>query len=184
MPSEILHEGPLPGHWQGRRLALAALLRVMVAAACAGPLGATAGVVEIGEPAPPLRGRLFDGTPFDLAQSRGRVVLVNFYSSYCSICAHEIGNIEAVQEQLGPKGLQILMVSIDTPDDLERTRRFVDNYHLSGTLAATLDANGFERRYPTPTCYVVDRDGIVREKLTGAKTGGFYRAAVLPLLAP
>ena len=184
MPVEQRYTAPEPGRLRARRGALTTMLRAAIAAACGVTLPAAAAVVEIGETAPALRGRLFDGSAFDLAQWRGRVVLVNFYSSYCSICAHEIGNIEAVQEQLGAKGLQVLMVSIDPPDDLERTRRFVDNYNLPGTMAATLDASGFERRYPTPTCYVVDRDGIVREKLTGAKTGGFYRAAVLPLLAP
>lgn len=139
-------------------------------------------VVEIDGPAPELRGKTFDGRPFDLREWRGSVVLVNFYSSYCSICAHEIGNVEAILEQLGPRGLRVIMVSVDGVDDLDRTRRFVDNYALPGMLADTADAIGFERRYPTPTCYVVDREGIVRAKRTGAKTGAFYRESVVPLL--
>jgi cytochrome c biogenesis protein CcmG, thiol:disulfide interchange protein DsbE len=148
----------------------------------AGPDVARGAVVSLDEPAPALRGRLFDGRPFDLRDWRGFVVMVNFYSSYCSICAHEIGNVQTVVERLAPRGLRIVMVSVDGTDDLERTRRFVDNYELPGMLADTAEAIGFERRYPTPTCYVVDRAGVVRAKRTGAKSGDFYRESVLPLL--
>ena len=47
----------------------------------------------IEEPAPPLKGTLFDGTPFDLSDYKGKVVMLNFFSSFCKICALEIGNV-------------------------------------------------------------------------------------------
>ena len=70
-----------------RRPALAALLLawalIMSTAVQAAP--------QIDEPAPALRGVLFSGAEFDLARMGGKVVLVNFYSSYCKFCAYEIG---------------------------------------------------------------------------------------------
>ena len=74
---------------------LSALLFLTVAAATSIELAA-APVTELGEPAPALKGTLFSGQAFDLARMRGKVVLVNFYSSYCSFCAYEIGDRKSV----------------------------------------------------------------------------------------
>ena len=52
-------------------------------------------VPEIDAPAPPLAGELFSGERFDLERMRGKVVLINFYSSYCRYCAYEIGLLES-----------------------------------------------------------------------------------------
>jgi len=136
----------------------------------------------IGEPAPPLQGRFFSGRPFDLEALRGKVVLVNFYSSYCQWCALEIGNIEAHYEQLKPKGLEVIMLSIEQSEDRERARRFIDNYSLPGAMAIDLQASGFDKKYPTPTCYVIDKKGVVRDKITGVKRPQYYRSIVMPLL--
>ena len=76
---------------------LAALLLIFATAASTEL--AAAPVAEPGEPAPALKGTLFSGKSFDLTQMRGKVVLVNFYSSYCSFCAYEIGNLETFYEQ-------------------------------------------------------------------------------------
>lgn len=139
-------------------------------------------VATIGELAPPLQGTLFDGRLLDLAQYRGKVVLVNFYSSYCKFCALEIGNIEEHYEKLKPRGLEVIMLSIERGEDRERARRFVDNYSLPGSMVIDLQRSGFGARHPTPTCYVIDRNGVVRDKITGAKTPSFYQRVVVPLL--
>jgi cytochrome c biogenesis protein CcmG, thiol:disulfide interchange protein DsbE len=139
-------------------------------------------VPTIGEPAPVLRGTFFDGQAFDLANYRGKVVLVNFYSSYCGYCAKEIGNLETAYEELKDKGLEVIMVSIERADDRERSARFVRNYSLPGTMAIDLQESGFENKYPTPTCYVIDKKGLVRERVVGAKMPNFYRAVIEPLL--
>jgi cytochrome c biogenesis protein CcmG, thiol:disulfide interchange protein DsbE len=141
-----------------------------------------AGVVEIGEPAPVLKGRLFSGEAFDLARLRGKVVLVNFYSSYCKFCAYEIGTLEAFYEAHREDGLQVIAVGIDAPDDRGRVERMLGIYSLPGTMADELTESGFARRYPTPTAFVIDRAGIVRHKISGAKSPAHYRELVLPLL--
>ncbi len=139
-------------------------------------------VPTIDEPAPPLKGTLFDGTPFDLNDYKGKVVMVNFFSSFCKICALEIGNVENYYEEFKPKGLEVIALSIDRPDDKERSARMAKNYNLPGGMVADLSESGFERKYPTPTCYVFDRKGILRAKFTGAKQPKFYRDVIEPLL--
>lgn len=156
--------------------------RPLLLALCIGWFCATAQAVTIGEPTPGLRGKFFDGRGFSLDQYRGKVVLLTFYSSYCGYCAKEIGNIETHYEDWRDRGLEVIMVSIEREDDRERAQRFVDNYGLPGTMAIDLSESGFEKKYPTPTCYVIDKRGVVREKVVGVKTPKFYREVVLPLL--
>ena len=139
-------------------------------------------VPTIDETAPPLKGILFDGTPFDLSDYKGKVVMLNFFSSFCRICALEIGNVEKYYEEFKPKGLEVIALSIDRPDDKERAARMAKNYNLPGGMVADLSESGFEKKYPTPTCYVVDRKGVLRAKFTGAKQPKFYREVIEPLL--
>ena len=139
-------------------------------------------VPTIDEPAPALKGTLFDGTPFDLSDYKGKVVMLNFFSSFCKICALEIGNVENYYEQFKPKGLEVIALSIDRPEDKERSARMAKNYNLPGGMVSDLIASGFEKKYPTPTCYVFDRKGVLRAKYTGAKQPQFYRDVITPLL--
>jgi len=158
-------------------------LTALLAAPAMIAIGRTAyAVPEIDSPAPPLAGELFSGEPFDLESMRGKVVLVNFYSSYCKFCAYEIGLLESFYEEHRGEGFEVIALGVDGPDDRERVERTLAMYHLPGTMAATLTRNGFGRRYPTPTAFVIDRQGILRLKITGAKTPRHYREAILPLL--
>ena len=89
---------------------------------------------EVDQPAPALKGMLFSGKPFDLKEMRGKVVLVNFYSSYCKHCAYEIGNLETFYEQHREQGFEIIVVGVDRPEDRHRVERMVGLYG-SGLMA-------------------------------------------------
>jgi cytochrome c biogenesis protein CcmG, thiol:disulfide interchange protein DsbE len=137
---------------------------------------------EIGEPAPELHGHFLDGEEFDLAKMRGQVVLVNYFSSFCKFCAYEIGNLETFYENHKARGFAVIVVAIDDVADRERVKRMLDNYGLPGTLVSELETNGFGPRYPTPTAFIVDRAGILRHRMWGAKSPAHYREWVQPLL--
>jgi peroxiredoxin len=155
------------------------ILAVFILACVAAPAWPA---TELGEPVPALSGTLFSGQAFDLAQMRGKVVLVNFYSSYCSFCAYEIGNLETFYERHRDEGFEVIVVGIDSMEDRHRVMRMLGIYGLPGTMADELEKTGFERKYPTPTAFVVDRNGILRSRTRGAKPPYFYAEKVLPLL--
>jgi peroxiredoxin len=150
---------------------------VLLLAACAAQA-----LPIVGEPAPTLKGRLFNGEALDLACMRGKVVLINFYSSYCKFCAYEIGLLEAFYEEHRDEGFEVIAVGIDAPEDRSRVERMLGIYSLPGTMADGLTESGYARRYPTPTAFIVDRDGILRHRITGAKGPHHYRELILPLL--
>jgi len=153
---------------------LLALLLLAASAAWALP--------EVDQPAPALKGTLFSGKPFDLKEMRGKVVLVNFYSSYCKHCAYEIGNLETFYEQHREQVFEVLVVGVDALGDRHRVERMVALYGLQGVMADDLEESGFERRYPTPTAFVIDREGILRSRTKGSKTPHYFAEHVLPLL--
>jgi len=153
---------------------LLALLLLAAAAAWAMP--------EVDQPAPALKGTLFSGKSFDLKEMRGKVVLVNFYSSYCKHCAYEIGNLETFYEQHREQGFEVVVVGVDALGDRHRVERMVALYGLQGVMADDLEESGFERRYPTPTAFVIDREGILRSRTKGSKTPHYFAEHVLPLL--
>jgi len=153
---------------------LATLLALLAVAALAVPI--------VDQPAPPLKGRLFSGEAFDVANMRGKVVLVNFYSSYCKFCAYEIGLLEAFYEEHKQDGFEVIAVGIDSLEDRARVERMLGIYNLPGTMADELIETGYARRYPTPTAFIIDRDGILRHRITGAKTPRHYQEVILPLL--
>ena len=139
-------------------------------------------VPEVDQPAPALKGTLFSGEALDLTAMRGKVVLVNFYSSYCKYCAYEIGNVETIYERHKADGLEVVELGVDDVDDRERVERMLRIYHLPGAMVDELRENGFGRRYPTPTAFLIDRNGILRHKHWGAKTADYFREILLPLL--
>lgn len=138
---------------------------------------------QIGEPAPALKGTFFSGEKFDLAAMRGKVVLVNFYSSYCKFCAYEIGNVETYLEHNRDKGFTVIVVGVDKLEDRARVERMLGIYNLNGVMTDELDESGFNKRYATPTAFVIDRNGILRARLRGAKMPSWFRENVDPLLA-
>jgi len=144
---------------------------------------ASAAVLEVGAPAPELKGTLFSGESFDLSQMRGKVVLINFYSSYCKFCAYEIGNVETYQENNVDKDFVVIVVGVDAIEDRHRVERMAGIYNLRGLMADELEQSGFANRYATPTTFVVDRQGILRSKSRGAKMPAWFRKHVDPLLA-
>ncbi|MEL0070239.1 MAG: TlpA disulfide reductase family protein [Betaproteobacteria bacterium] len=138
--------------------------------------------IEIGEPAPALKGTLFSGKHFDLSEQKGKVVMINFYSSFCKFCAYEIGNIETYVEANQSRGLVFLAIGVDDEKDTERVRGILQTYNLDGLMAMDLEENGFNNSYPTPTTFLVDRSGTLVFRSKGAKMPSWFRNYVDPLL--
>lgn len=64
-----------------------------------------------------------DGKPHALAEYKGRWLLVNFWASWCAPCMEEIPALIAAQNTHGPKGLQVLGIAMDDPEEARKTVR-------------------------------------------------------------
>jgi cytochrome c biogenesis protein CcmG, thiol:disulfide interchange protein DsbE len=82
--------------------------------------------LENGEAAPALVLTGFDGNTFDLTQLRGlrgKVVLVNYWATWCAPCRNEMPTLDAFYCRYHAQGLDMIGISIDFQRDLERARK-------------------------------------------------------------
>ena len=114
-------------------------------------------------PAPPETFAALDGAPVRLADFRGRVVLLNFWATWCAPCVREMPSLDRLQAALEDRGLAVLAVSIDRGGatvirpfakrlGLERLGLYHDD---KGALFKALGVTGL------PTTFLIDRRGQI-----------------------
>jgi thiol-disulfide isomerase/thioredoxin len=109
--------------------------------------------------------------PFkDISDYRGQVVLLNLWATWCGPCRQEMPGIQQLHEQLGPKGLRVVALSVDEPDMANAIRAFVTEHKL--TFEILHEGTGTtERDYQTsgvPETFVIGKDGTIRKRVIGA----------------
>jgi len=170
--STLLHAGCL--------VLAAALLASMPSVTRAAP-------PAVGQPAPPLVVPEFDGHEFDLAKLRGKVVLVNFWATWCSPCRTEMPTLNGFYRRYRSRGLVLLGLSIDEAPDAAGARQVMRQFSYPGALASAARADGFGEPIAVPVTYVIDAHGVIRAQLQSEGPAGVSRQAleeaVLPLLA-
>jgi thiol-disulfide isomerase/thioredoxin len=131
--------------------------------------------------APALQVISTNGEQISLAQLRGKVVLVNFWATWCPYCRHEMPAMEAFYRDYRNRGFEIVALSQD--DDPGVVRRFLaeQGYHFPAAMAPSA-AGGFEVSR-LPTSFVIGKDGRIRHKITGQVYYGRLEELIRPLLA-
>ncbi len=155
-------------------------LAALVLASCAA-LAAT----DAGQPAPPLAATELDGSSFDLGALRGKVVIVNFWATWCGPCREEMPALEAFYRQHHGQGLEMIGISADRPHDRGDVVKVMQGFSYPAAMLGDLKVNGFGRPGTLPVTYIVDGAGIVRAVMTPDKvtiTATSLDQTVAPLL--
>jgi cytochrome c-type biogenesis protein len=126
-----------------------------------------------------------EGKPYKLSDLKGRVVILNFWATWCGPCRGEIPELNAMQREYGGQGLTVVGVSSDPEDTPEKVKSFQKDIPqeytvLVGAKGDTLAR--FNNGPGLPVTYVVDREGRIRQKLFGPRTREGFEALVRPLL--
>jgi cytochrome c-type biogenesis protein len=131
--------------------------------------------------APDVQFTKLDGSPFRLKDLRGRVVVLNFWATWCIPCRSEIPSLSAMQTDLEGQGLSIIGVSYDDTADLiqEFQKDIPQSYQI---VLGGRDVGSQLPASPLPTTYIIDRQGRIRDKLIGERTRAAFESIIKPLL--
>jgi|HubBroStandDraft_6_1064221.scaffolds.fasta_scaffold238112_1 cytochrome c biogenesis protein CcmG/thiol:disulfide interchange protein DsbE len=122
----------------------------------------------LGEAAPPLVLTELDGKTFDLAQLRGKVVLVNYWATWCAPCWVEIPTLGAFYRRYHDQGLEIVGISVDFRDDIKKVPKAAAKIAYPVALIGAITQDGFGPPEGAPLTYVIDANGVVRDKFIAA----------------
>ncbi|HEX9676609.1 MAG TPA: TlpA disulfide reductase family protein [Anaerolineales bacterium] len=121
--------------------------------------------VRVGSPAPDFTLFSLAGPPVSLHEQQGKVVLINFWATWCAPCREEMPALQAVYEKLADQGLVVLGVNWTQVDYLPDVEAFVEALGLTFPILLDSDGTVSEDLYQVlglPTSVLVGRDGTVR----------------------
>jgi cytochrome c biogenesis protein CcmG, thiol:disulfide interchange protein DsbE len=142
---------------------------------------------DIGQPAPPLIAKELNGGDFNLAALRGKVVIVNFWATWCGPCREEMPALNAFYRQHHGQGLDMIGISADLPRNRRDVVKVMQDFSYPAAMLGDAEMNGFGRPGSLPITYVIDAEGVVRAKFSPDETVITQQQldkAVLPLLKP
>jgi len=125
----------------------------------------TTPVVNAGDKAPDFKITTDAGKPVTRANFGGKLLVLNFWASWCEPCVAEAPSLEALSKTLGAQGLVVLGVSLDTNEKRyhDFVRRFGLTYELTRDPQANISAS--YGTFQIPETYIIDGSGRVVEKI-------------------
>jgi cytochrome c biogenesis protein CcmG, thiol:disulfide interchange protein DsbE len=131
---------------------------------------------ETGQPAPRFRARTTTGTEFNNASVKGKVVLFEFWTTWCQYCAAEADLVDDIAKEFADQGLIVLAVDVLEPD--KKVKTYLADHPRSVPIVLTKDTNlaAMYNAQNYPIYVVIDRDGnIAGEQRGAAGEGGLRR---------
>jgi thiol-disulfide isomerase/thioredoxin len=134
-------------------------------------------------PAPAWQLKDLDGNVVSSDQFKGKVVVVDFWATWCPPCRAEIPGYVSLQQKYAKDGLVIVGVSVDQ-DPPAKVKKWVDAHNVSYTIVMQDDdvTTAFGGMDAIPTTFLIDRDGNIRDKKVGAEPTAEYEKKILTYL--
>jgi thiol-disulfide isomerase/thioredoxin len=117
-----------------------------------------------------------------LSDLRGKVVLVNFWATWCPYCRHEMPAMQTFYHDKKAQGFEIVAYSLDKTQSEVDSFMQSEGYSFLGPLATHEVTSAFGDVSRLPTSFIIDREGKVRHKISGQVHPGRLESLITPLL--
>jgi cytochrome c biogenesis protein CcmG/thiol:disulfide interchange protein DsbE len=133
--------------------------------------------------APSLTLKSIEGRTVRLSDYRGKVVLINFWATWCPPCRAEMPALVKLQREYGKDGLQIIGVTYP-PEWRARVRRFTRRFKVNFPIVLGTQATkaGFSPDETLPLTIIIDREGTIRGVIAGILLPEEFDLHIKPLL--
>jgi thiol-disulfide isomerase/thioredoxin len=123
---------------------------------------------ETRQPAPRFRAKTTSGSQFNNASVKGKVVLFEFWTSWCKYCEEEASLVDDIAKEFSDRGLLVLAVDVLEPD--QTVKKYLAEHPRSVPVVLTKDTNlaAMYNAQSYPIYVVVDRDGNIAGEQRGA----------------
>jgi len=124
-----------------------------------------------------------DGNVVSSDQFKGKVVVLDFWATWCGPCRSEIPGYVNLQKKYGADGLAFVGVSVDE-DGPEVVRKFMKEHGINYTIVMA-DDKVVEAYAPIegyPTTFIIDRAGMIRDRKLGSRPTADYEKEILAVL--
>jgi thiol-disulfide isomerase/thioredoxin len=151
------------------------------------PLGSEEAVIkagEIGSRLPDFAVTDLEGATVSSADLRGKVVLIDFWATWCQPCKKEMPGYQKLADRYGSHGFEVIGFKFDTMMDTEDPLAFAKNLGVRYPLAVASDQikKKFGGIDALPTTLIYDRRGILRYKVLGFEYTNTIQSVLKPLL--
>lgn len=133
-------------------------------------------------PATPWQVTLPDGRVLASESLRGKVVLVNFWATWCPYCRKEKPVIDAFWQDYRDRGFEVISISVDDPPEKIAAWMNDKGYAFMAAPTNASVAAAFGNVASVPTSFIVDPDGLIRHKVAGQLHYPRLENLVTPLL--
>jgi peroxiredoxin len=134
------------------------------------------------KPAPQLELKDIEGRTLRLSDYRGKVVLLNFWATWCAPCRAEMPDLVKWQRKYKSRGLQVIGVTYP-PQELAEARKFIKSVKVNYPVALGDEQTKalFDKSEILPVTVVIDREGVVRAVVQGILFPDEFEQKVKPL---
>ena len=140
----------------------------------------------VGESAPDLSYKMINSNEVgSLEELKGKVVLINFWATWCPPCLDEMPDLNRLYAEYKDQGLVVLTISDERRDILTMFSQNMISLETESAYIDNVDALAMPYRKikdGRPESYVIDRDGVIREFILGARDYNYFKNAVTPYI--
>jgi thiol-disulfide isomerase/thioredoxin len=121
----------------------------------------------VGKPAPDFELELLGGAKFHLAQNKGKVVILDFWATWCGPCLQAMPQVERVANEL--KNRNVLLLAVNLQEDAKQIASMLERHKLQPTVALDRDGAVADKYAANaiPQTVVIDRDGMIARLFVG-----------------